>query len=63
MAFRGLSFAEHRIFWSRAAAILAIVYVILVPPPLQLGRMLLETGEIIGFFLLATAAPTRWGSK
>ena len=56
MAFRRLSFAEPRIFWSRAAAIFAIVYVILIPPPLQLGRMLLETGEIIGFFLLATAA-------
>ncbi len=50
-----LSFAHHRIFWQRVAAIFAISYVALVPPPLQLGRMVLETGEIIGFFLLATA--------
>lgn len=56
MAFRRLSFAEHRILWSRAAAIIAIAYAVLIPPPLQLGRIALETGEIIGFFLLAIAA-------
>ncbi len=50
------SFAEHRIFWSRAAAVFAIAYVALLPPPLQLDPMVLETGEILGFFLLATAA-------
>jgi protein-S-isoprenylcysteine O-methyltransferase Ste14 len=55
MAFTRLSFAHHRIFWSRAAAILAIAYIVLVPPPVGLGRMVLETGEVIGFFLLATA--------
>ncbi len=56
MTFRGLSFASHRIFWSRAVAILAIAYLVLVPPPPQLGPTLLETGEVFGFFLLATAA-------
>jgi protein-S-isoprenylcysteine O-methyltransferase Ste14 len=56
MAVRRFSFAEHRIFWSRVAAILAFAYLIVIPPPLQLGRLVLETGEIIGFFLLAIAA-------
>ena len=56
MAWQKLSFAEHRIFWSRVAAILAIAYAVVIPPPPVLGRIVLETGEIIGFFLLAIAA-------
>lgn len=56
MTFLRFSFAEHRIFWSRVAAILAIAYVIVIPPPVEFGRFVLETGEIMGFFLLAVAA-------
>jgi protein-S-isoprenylcysteine O-methyltransferase Ste14 len=56
MTFSRLSFANHRIFWSRAVVILAVVYLFLVSPPPQLGHMLLESGEILGFFLLAMAA-------
>ncbi len=56
MEFERLSFAHHRIFWSRAAAILAIGYALLVPAPRELGRLVLETGEIVGFLLLALAA-------
>lgn len=50
------SFARHRIFWSRVAIALAILYMLLVPPPAQLGPVLLESVELFGFFLLAVAA-------
>lgn len=56
MDFTSLSFAKHRIFWSRVAVALAVVYILLVPPLSLLGPMLLESTEILGFFLLATAA-------
>jgi protein-S-isoprenylcysteine O-methyltransferase Ste14 len=56
MLFSRSSFASHRIFWSRVAVALAVVYLFLVPPPPQFSQMMLESGEIIGFFLLATAA-------
>jgi len=56
MDLRNFSFAKHRIFWSRVTIALAILYMLLVPPPSQLGSMLLESAEILGFFLLAVAA-------
>jgi protein-S-isoprenylcysteine O-methyltransferase Ste14 len=49
-------FATNRILWSRIAVVAAIVYVVFVPAPDQFGRALLEAGQIIGFFLLVTAA-------
>jgi len=56
MDFTRLSFAKHRTFWSRVTAAFFIAYVILVPPPPQLGHVLLDLGEIVGFFLLVVAA-------
>jgi protein-S-isoprenylcysteine O-methyltransferase Ste14 len=56
MWFNDLSFARRRIFWSRVALGLAVVYVLLVPPPSQPGQVLLESAEMLGFFLLAIAA-------
>lgn len=56
MDLKGLSFANHRIFWSRVAVICAIGYIWLVPPPRQLEPTLLDIGEIIGFFVLVVAA-------
>jgi protein-S-isoprenylcysteine O-methyltransferase Ste14 len=56
MDLMNFSFAKHRIFWSRVAVALAILYMLLVPAPSQLGPMLLESAEVLGFFLLAMAA-------
>lgn len=56
MNLKRYSFAEHRIFWSRIAVMLAVGYVLLVPPPRQFGQTLLDLGELFGFFLLVVAA-------
>jgi protein-S-isoprenylcysteine O-methyltransferase Ste14 len=56
MSLKRYSFATNRIFWSRIAVFFAIAYAIFVPPPHQFAQALLDTGGIIGFFLLVTAS-------